>query len=71
MENERRLAKNTIIQVGGKVSATISGIVTVGVLSRYLGAAGYGDFTLILTFLSLFAVLVEFWAHPYDGANDQ
>ena len=40
--------------------ATISGVVTVGILSRYLGTSGYGDFTFILTFLSIFAVLVDF-----------
>lgn len=60
MNSSKRLAKNTAIQIGGKLMATISGVVTVGILSRYLGTSGYGDFTFVLTFLSIFAVLVDF-----------
>ena len=56
----KRLAQNTAIQVIGKGLATILGIATIGIFTRHLGTAGYGDFTFVLTYLSIFAVVVDF-----------
>ena len=57
---KRNLAINTAVQVSGKVVATILGVVTLGVLNRTLGTSGYGELTLVLTFISIFASLVDF-----------
>ena len=54
------LAKNTAMQIAGKSLSTLFGLLTVAVLTRYLGAAGYGELTIALTFLSVFAVIVDF-----------
>lgn len=60
MSMSHALAKNGALQILGKVFATIFGIFTVAVLTRYLGANGFGELTIILTFLSIFAVIVDF-----------
>lgn len=56
----KALAKNTALQIVGKSLATLFGLLTVAVLTRYLGTAGYGQLTIALTFLSIFAVIVDF-----------
>ncbi|MFH1711872.1 MAG: oligosaccharide flippase family protein [Patescibacteria group bacterium] len=56
----KALAKNTALQITGKLLATFFGLLTVAVLARYLGTAGYGQLTIALTFLSVFAVIVDF-----------
>ncbi len=54
------LAKNVLVHLTGKILSTILAVVTMGVLTRLLSPAGFGDFTLVLTFISIFAVLVDF-----------
>ncbi|MCH8049552.1 flippase [Patescibacteria group bacterium] len=56
----KALARNTALQIAGKTLATLFGLLTVAVLTRYLGTAGYGQLTIVLTFLSVFAVIVDF-----------
>ncbi len=61
MSNERRaLAKNTILQVGGKLIGTAVGLATFYVLVHGLGTDGYGVLTTALTYASLFAIVVDF-----------
>jgi O-antigen/teichoic acid export membrane protein len=54
------IVKNTAMQVAGKLVGTAVGIITVGVMTRALGAEGYGAFTTALTFLQFFGILVDF-----------
>lgn len=60
MKSNKALAQNTALQIIGKMLATIFGILTVVVLTRYLGVSGYGQLTIILSFISIFAVVVDF-----------
>lgn len=60
MSTSKALAQNAALQIAGKATATILGVLTVAVLARYLGVEGYGQLTIILTFLSIFAVIVDF-----------
>lgn len=60
MLNEKALARNTAIQILGKLATTIVGLGTVAILGRYIGLDGYGQFTIVLSFLSIFAVIVDF-----------
>lgn len=60
MSTKKRIAKNTFIQVVGKALATVLGVITIGVMTRLLGVEAYGELTLAITFLSLFAILVDF-----------
>jgi O-antigen/teichoic acid export membrane protein len=59
MSYTRKIAHNTIIQIIGKGISTIIGIVVIGMLTRYLGQGGYGQYTTIMAFLQFFGVLVD------------
>lgn len=56
----KALAQNTVIQIASRAIIAIIGVITVGIMTRYLGTAGYGQFTIALSFLSIFAVIVDF-----------
>lgn len=60
MQETQAIAKNTIIQVIGKIISTIFGVLTIAILARLLGPVGYGQLTLALGFLAIFATLVDF-----------
>ncbi len=59
MSYTRKIAHNTIIQIFGKGISTAIGIVVIGMLTRYLGASGFGQYTTIMAFLQFFGVLVD------------
>jgi O-antigen/teichoic acid export membrane protein len=50
---------NTLSQFGSKGISVLLSLVSVGLLTRYLGTEGYGNFTLVFTYISLFAVLSD------------
>ena len=56
----KALAQNTAIQLISRGMITIIGVLTVAIMTRYLGTEGYGQFTIALSFLSIFAVVVDF-----------
>ena len=61
MSTERhQLAKNTAIQVVGKVIGTILGLITFGLLIHALDDAGYGALTKAQTYAAVFGILVDF-----------
>ncbi|MEK7105552.1 MAG: flippase [Patescibacteria group bacterium] len=60
MDASKALAHNTALQIGGKIIGMAFGIATVPILIRYFGDVGYGEYTTANTFLSLFAVVVDF-----------
>ena len=53
------IAKNTALQVIGKIIGTILGVITIGVLTRYLGQTGFGYYSTALAFMQFFGVLVD------------
>jgi O-antigen/teichoic acid export membrane protein len=59
-----RVAYNTVVQFAGKLITSAVGIVTLGLLTRYLGVAGYGEYTTIFAFLGFFAVVADFGLFP-------
>ncbi|MEK7139208.1 MAG: flippase, partial [Patescibacteria group bacterium] len=60
MSLTRRVATNTFLNVGGKLAAVGLSIVTVGILTRYLGQAGFGNYTTVMAFLQFFGIVVDF-----------
>ncbi len=58
--NSRSLAGNFSIQAVGRVLAVAIGLVSIGILTRSLGAEGFGAYTTAVTFLQLFGVVVDF-----------
>ncbi|MDD4901938.1 MAG: flippase [Patescibacteria group bacterium] len=59
MQLGTKVAYNTIIQVASKVVTTALGLLAVAIMTRYLGTAGFGEYTTIITFLALFGVLAD------------
>lgn len=55
-----QVARNTIIQIIGKTISTVIGLFALGIMARYLGQAGFGQYTTILTFLSFFGIIADF-----------
>jgi O-antigen/teichoic acid export membrane protein len=55
----KKIFYNTVSQFGSKVISVILSLFSVSLLTRYLGAAGYGDFTLVFTYLSFFALIAD------------
>lgn len=55
-----KIGYNTSVQLIGKVLSVLLSVVTIGLLTRYLGASGYGNFTLVFAYMSFFAVISDF-----------
>lgn len=60
MSLTRKIAWNTIVQIVGKIIATIIGLITIAIMARYLGREGFGGYTTIIAFLQIFGILVDF-----------
>ena len=54
-----KIAHNTIIQIISKIVATGLGLVTIAIMTRYLGKSGFGDYTTILVYLTFFATIAD------------
>lgn len=59
MSLTRKIAHNTIIQFAGKVLGTLFGVLTIAIMTRYLGQVGFGQYSTIIAYLQLFAILVD------------
>ncbi len=60
MSDTQKVAYNTIVQIIARVVTTLASLVAIGYLARYLGVEGYGQLTLIITYLALFGVVADF-----------
>ncbi|MFA6198018.1 MAG: flippase [Patescibacteria group bacterium] len=54
-----RIAHNTLIQLISKILSTGIGILVVGMLTRYLGAEGYGHYSTVIAFLQVFSIVLD------------
>ncbi|PIT90413.1 MAG: hypothetical protein COU22_02320 [Candidatus Komeilibacteria bacterium CG10_big_fil_rev_8_21_14_0_10_41_13] len=59
MSLTQSIAKNTFWQVVGKIIGTFIGVVTIGLLTRYLGREGFGHYTTAMAFMQFFGVLLD------------
>lgn len=59
MRIARAIAWNTGIQFISKIISIIFGLLTIALMTRYLGKIGFGEYTTINTFLSFFAVAAD------------
>ena len=55
----KKVALNTIVQVASKIISTALGLITIALITRYLGPSGFGEYTTIITFISFFAVIAD------------
>jgi len=54
-----KLAYNSAAQTIGKLASTVLGLVTIGLMTRYLGQSGFGQYTTVIAFASLFAIAAD------------
>lgn len=59
MSQSVAFARNSAIQIGGRIASTFLGVVGVAIIARYLGAAGYGDYSAVVAFLQLVAIVAD------------
>lgn len=50
---------NTLAQFSGKAVSTVLGLWAVGIMTRYLGQSGFGEYTTVITFASIFAIIAD------------
>jgi O-antigen/teichoic acid export membrane protein len=50
---------NTIAQIGGKLSTALLSIVLIKILTNYLPIEGYGLYSKVYNYLSIFSVLAD------------
>ena len=55
-----KIGYNTSVQAAGKAISVILSFATIGLLTRYLGTSGYGNFTLVFSYMSFFSVISDF-----------
>jgi len=55
----RKIALNTIISASARVVGTALALVTIGLATRYLSKTEWGEYSLVLTFGGIFAVIAE------------
>lgn len=55
----KKVALNTIVQTASKIISTALGLITIALVTRYLGPSGFGEYTIIITFISFFAVIAD------------
>ncbi len=60
MSIARKILENTFVQIFGKVVTAGLSIIVLKIISSYLGAAGYGDYTTVYQFLAFFGIAADF-----------
>lgn len=55
----KQVAHNTIIQFAGKIIGAIFALISVSLMLRYLGQIGFGRYTTVISFLSMFSILAD------------
>ncbi|QQR83830.1 flippase [Candidatus Peregrinibacteria bacterium] len=60
MSTARRILANTFVQFAGKLITAGLSIVVLKLITGYLGASGYGDYTTIYQFLAFFGIAADF-----------
>jgi O-antigen/teichoic acid export membrane protein len=59
MSVARVLARNTGVQLVGRILSTILGVFMVGVMTRYLGQEGFGVYSTANAYLQIFALVLD------------
>lgn len=54
------LLKQSLIQAVGRIGGLVIGLISIGLLARYLGQTGFGWYMTAFSWLQLFAIVVDF-----------
>lgn len=55
----KKIAYNTVFSAGARIVAVALSLFSLGIIARYLGKEGFGDYSLILSFLYVFNILAD------------
>lgn len=55
----KKIYRNTIAQIAGKLATALISIILIKILTNYLDVAGYGLYSKIYNYLSIFAVIAD------------
>lgn len=76
LSSARLVLSNTVVQLFGKLATAVLAIITLKLISSYLGTTGYGEYTTVYEFLAFFGIVGDFGifqiavkemsAHPED-----
>ncbi len=64
MSTERKLALNSVAQIGGKIASTLLGLVSIALMTRYLPTEQFGWYTTAIAFLQFAGILTDFGLIP-------
>jgi O-antigen/teichoic acid export membrane protein len=53
------VARNTIVQFAGKIIGSVLAVFTLAIILRYLGQEGFGKYTTITTYVSIFSIMAD------------
>lgn len=56
----KKLIQHSLLHAGGRVIGLIVGVVSIGILARYLGQEQFGWYVIAFTWLQFFAIAVDF-----------
>ena len=60
MTLNQSIAKNSLVQLVGKLASLVLGLISVAVMTRYLGLENFGYYTTAIAFLQFFGIIVDF-----------
>ncbi|MBI4215128.1 MAG: flippase [Parcubacteria group bacterium] len=60
LATEKKISFNIFSQVIGKIFSTVLGLIAIGLITRYLGQEGFGNYTTVMAYLQIFAILADF-----------
>lgn len=60
MSLARKILGNTFVQFGGKLVTAALSILSLKMITGYLGESGYGNYTFVYTYLALFGIVADF-----------
>ena len=59
MEQASKIAKNSLAHISGRLAGVVIGVLSIGLLTRYLGQSGFGQYSTILAFVMLTTVFAD------------
>ncbi len=62
---KRKIAFSTLWQFSGKILSTALGLVSVALITRHLGADGYGQYATALSFVAIFSIIADMGLYIY------
>ncbi len=54
-----KIAQNTLVSYGGRVISSVFALLVIGLMTRSLGQEGFGQYTIVIAYVSLFVILSD------------